>query len=136
MASKAVMDAVRARLVANWTLCPVVYPNEVGTAPADTSEVLYLQFPVASEEQITVGAPGNNVFREEGAIRFVLEIPRGQGVDAWMPWIEELRALFRGRQFTPVTTWAPSPAILDDRNDDGKFWSLSFAVPYIANIFA
>jgi len=135
MASAAVMSAVRARLGDVWSRTPVAYPNESFQTPADGSPFLAVQYPVATETQITVGAPGDNVFREEGAIRFVLQIPRGRGVDEFTGWLDELRSAFRQKQFGVVTTWAPSPAILDDRNDDGTYWALSSAVPYKADLF-
>lgn len=136
MACAAVMAAVRARLDANWTRCPVFYANEGMTAPADKGAFLSVQYPVATEEQKTVGAPGNNVFREAGVIRLVLSIPIGAGVDAYSVWLDELRALFRGKQFDHVTTWAPSGGVLDDRNDDGGYWMLSSAVEYYFDLHA
>lgn len=136
MASTSVMSAVRARLASGWSRCPVVHPNEDGQVPAGSGPWLAVQYPVATEDQITVGAPGANVFREEGAIRFVLFIPRGAGVADYAAWMDELRALFRSRQFSGVTTYAASPPVLDDRADAGKFWALSCAVPYQADLFA
>ncbi len=130
MASAAVMAAVRARLDANWTRCPVAYPNEKQTTPAEGSPFLAVQYPVATEERMSIGAPGSNLYREEGAIRFVLEIPRGAGIDEWTVWLDEVRALFRGKRFDNVVTFAASPAVLDDRADAGNYWALSSAIPY------
>lgn len=135
MASAPVMAAVRARL-GSWARCPVELPNEGEQAPAGTDPYLLIQYPVATEEQITVGAPGANVFREEGVIRLVLYIPRGAGVDDYAAWVDELRSLFRAGQFGGVTTFAASPPILDDRSDTGKYWSLSCAIPYQFDLFA
>lgn len=141
MASAAVMTAVRARLDALWTRTPVRYPNDATSpdglqVPAAKTPFLMVQYPVATEDQITIGAPGSNVFREEGAIRLVLQIPRGAGVDEFSGWIDELRAMFRARQFGGVTTFAASPAVLDDRNDAGSYWALSCAIPYQFDLFA
>lgn len=141
MASAAVMAAVRTRLGSEWSRTDVRYPNEQDAdtglqAPVDGSPFLAVQYPAALENQITVGAPGNNVFREEGAIRFVLQIPRGAGVTEYAGWLDELRASFRGKQFGGVTTFAPSPSVLDDRSEDGNYWALSCAVPYWYDLFA
>lgn len=141
MASAAVMAAVRARIEALWSRTPVRFPNELDAvagaqAPADGSAFLIVQYPVAVEDQITLGAPGSNVFREEGAIRFVMQVPYGAGLDTYAEWLDELRALFRGKQFDGVTTYAASPAISDDGNDDGNFWALSCAIPYQYDVFA
>ncbi|WP_029002724.1 phage tail terminator-like protein [Azorhizobium doebereinerae] len=137
MASGAVKAAVRARLADNWTRCEVFYPNgPEAEVPTGGTEFLSVQFPVSSEKQITVGTPGDNVFREEGGIRFVLSIPRDAGTEEYDPWMDELAALFRGKQFGVVTTYAPSSAVLDDRNADGAYFKLAIAVPYYADLFA
>ncbi|MFG1349093.1 phage tail terminator-like protein [Xanthobacter autotrophicus] len=130
------MSAVQARLDAFWTRTAILYPNADAQVPAVTAPVLVVQYPVASEDQITIGAPSSNIFREEGAIRLVLQIPRGAGLDPYAGWLDELRGHFRGKQFAGVTTYAASPPVLDDRNDAGKYWSLSCAVPYQFDIFA
>jgi len=134
MASQAVVAAVNTRLEAAWTTLPVIGPNLQGEPPADGSAFLTVQYPVASEQQKSIGAPAANVWREEGAIRFVLAIERGQGVDQGLQWADALRALFRGKQFSGVTTYAPSPPVIDDSNDDGLYWKLTFVVSYYFDI--
>lgn len=136
MASAAVLAAIRARLTANWTATPVIYPNESSATPGDAAAFLTVQFPVALGDQITVGAPGNNVFRDSGAIRFVLAVPIGSGLEQGLAWIDQLRTLFRSVKFASVTTYAPSPAVENNANDDGNYWVLSFSVPFYADIFA
>nr|WP_143846004.1 hypothetical protein [Bradyrhizobium cosmicum]QDP27015.1 hypothetical protein FNV92_34895 [Bradyrhizobium cosmicum] len=64
MARQTVIDAVTARLKANFTLCAVLDQDEAAQPPADGATFLTLQFPVAIEQQISIGAPGNNVWRE------------------------------------------------------------------------
>lgn len=130
MASAAVEAAVKARLEANFSHCPRLYPNENTQPPADAAPFLLVQYPVANDEQISVGAPGANVYREEGTIRFVLAIPRGRGTSPWNGWLDEIRALFRGQKFSGINTWAPTSAVIDDRSDDGNYWSLSSSIPY------
>jgi hypothetical protein len=138
MASKTVVDAVKARLAANWSAVPLLEDNVDTAGPDDGGPYLELQFPVANERQITVGAPGRNVFREEGAFRLVLAIRTGDPLDQALAWIEQLRALFRSKQFGGVTTWAPSPAVTDDRAyvAGGTRVLLSTSVPYYADLFA
>lgn len=137
MASKAVVDAVEARLTSYWTATPFIGFNTQGAAPTDGSEFLSVQYPVANGEQITIGAPGNNLWREEGVIRFVLNVKRGVAgaVGQGLGWADTLASLFRGKQFSHVSTYAPSSPILDDSNDVGNYWQLSFAVPYYTDIF-
>jgi hypothetical protein len=136
MAGKVVVDAATARLKANWTLSAIVDDDTTGQGPADGAPYVTLEFPVANEEQITIGAPGANVFRESGVIRIKLVSPTGQGLSQPTDWIDQLRAIFRGKQFSGVTTYAPSPGVLDNSNYIGGKFVLSSAVPYYFDLFA
>ena len=134
MASKPVTDAVAARIAANWSRLPVVDANGLSDAPQ--GGYLVIEFPIAQENQNSLGAPGNRLFRENGALRLVMSIPIGAGSSPYDEWFEELRTLFRAVQFDGVNTWAPSPAAVDDRNDQGSFYKLSCAIPYYFDFVA
>lgn len=136
MASKAVMDAFAARLAANWTDTAIVPADKVGAGPGDGSAYVTLEYPAAKEEQITIGSPGANVFRETGVARIVLNSPSGSGADQPFTRMDQLRALFRGRQFSGVTTFAPSPAIENRSSYQAGRFVLSAAVPYYFDLFA
>lgn len=134
MASLAVITAVKARLVGFAT--PLHWPNGSARPPADGSAFVAVQFPVALEEQITFGAPGANVFREEGAIRFVISARRGTGPESLGVIAEALRTLFRNARFDGVRCYAPSSPVFDDRGDDAGFFKAAIVVPYDHDIFA
>lgn len=136
MAGKAVEDAVNARLSANWTATPIIIDDTTGAGPADGSAYVTVQYPVGQENQITVGAPGNNVFRETGAFRIILSTQTGNGKDQSIIWMDQLRALFRSKQFSGVTTFAPSPGIETPANYQASRYVLSCAVPYQFDLFA
>lgn len=136
MAGKVVVDAVAARLAANWTICTIIDDNTSGQGTGDGSPYVTIEYPVAVENQISYGAPGNNVFRESGAFRIVLSCPTGSGLPQPLDWIDQLRAIFRGKQFSGVTTYAPSPAAIDNSNYVGGRFLISFSTPYYADIFA
>lgn len=136
MASKAVMDAVSARLTADWTNCPVDDPNTVGGTPADGSAFLTVQYPVANEEHIGLGSIGARTYREEGGIRFVLSVPRGAGLSLAMTWADQLRSMFRAAQFGGVTCQAAAPPALDDSNDNGNYFLLRMVVLYYFDLLA
>jgi hypothetical protein len=134
MASLAVMTAVENRIASAWLHAPVIYPNTKSAPRGDGGPFLTVSYPIAEETQISLGAPGSNLFRETGAIRFLLSVPFGSGLKRWDPWIGELRALFRAQTFDGVVTWeAPPPA--SRRGDDASRWEISFAVPYRYDIF-
>jgi hypothetical protein len=134
MASAAVMAAVDSVIAANWTHTPVFAPNVTGSVPADNTAFLTVTYPVAIEAQKSFGAPGSNTFREEGAFRIVLSVPIGTAVNPtatpWATWIDELRALFRGKTFSGVTTFEAAPARITDSSDDGAYFEMSISVAY------
>lgn len=134
MASAAVIAAVEARVTTYWTATPFIGLNVGGDAPTDGSAFLTAQYPVSNSEQISVGSPGAEVFREEGGIRFVLSIPRGQGVTYWQQLLEALLSQFRAKQFDGVNTWAPNNPDFDDDAENGNYCLLRAIIPYYADI--
>ncbi|GEP12821.1 phage tail terminator-like protein [Methylobacterium gnaphalii] len=135
MPLKLVVDAVESRLADNWDKCPVYGVNLQGDTPDDAGPFLQVSYPVANGEQLTVGAPGQNVYRETGAFRITVNAERGGGIAEGLAWADELAALFRGKEFGGVQTFAPSSPAIDDRNDQGNYYALSIAIEYQADIF-
>lgn len=139
-----VVAAVEARLADFWTHCPVYgFGVDTSDTPSDASAFLEVQYPISSSNQITIGAPGNNMFREAGAFRLVLSVPRDvNGRATALTWADELAALFRGRHFgaagslAGITTFSPSSPAIDDDTDHGNYLVLAIAVPYQANLYA
>jgi hypothetical protein len=129
MAHSAVVSAFRARLATGWTRCPVQADVNIGGAVPATP-FIEVQFPVSSAAQKSVGAPGSNIWREEGGCLLTLHVERQSGADAWLPWIDELADLFRGKSFAGVQTSAPNSAIYSDENEDGQTFKLRLAIPY------
>ena len=113
---------------------PVFGPNERPLTPMNASEFIDFEFPVSTSEQITVGAPGANVYREEGVFRMLIAARRNTGTDQALTWADELAALYRGKDFGGVRTYAPNPPTMDDSNDNGGYFIVSVAVPYERDI--
>lgn len=132
--SAAVMAAVDARLAAVWTHCPIETPNARGWVAPAASAYLAVEYPFATEAAASIGAPGANRTREEGAVRFVLKIPIGLGYVPYASWMDDLRSAFRnvvvaGVTFTDAAPPLPAPV-------EGKWAELSFAVAYEFDLFA
>lgn len=134
MASKAVVDAFAAQIAAVWSNTPIIGPNSTATPPSDGSPFLIYEFPVAREDQISLGAPGARVFREEGAVRLVLLAPIGVGLDPYQGWMDALRASFRGVKFSGVNTWAPGPPIINEESSRGSYFEISTAIPFYIDV--
>lgn len=139
MADLHVMIAVENRLDLGFSgidACPRVELNAGGAAPGDSTPFLVVEYPVSRSQQISVGAPGQNVWREEGAFRIVVAVPVGTRTRQALIWLDEIAKLYRGQVFDGVTCWAPSsPTPCDeDNNEDGSYFRMSIAVPYWADI--
>ncbi|MCQ8781719.1 phage tail terminator-like protein [Mangrovibrevibacter kandeliae] len=135
MAHPIVDQAFRAQLESSFSGCQI-YPEGMATAPTDGSAFLVLQFPFSTSEQISVGDPGNNVYREEGAARFVLSVPRNRpAIESGRQWAAEIANLFRGNRFDGVLTFAPTSPVTDDENDTGSYYRLAWVCPYQFDLF-
>ncbi|WCS27790.1 phage tail terminator-like protein [Methylobacterium sp. NMS14P] len=130
MGLSVVAKAVEDLLAASWDKCEVRGLNGDTGTPIGGDAFLVVQYPVVRSERISFGSPGNNIYRDEGAFRLVLNIRRGDGIAEGLKWIDELSALFRGKTFDGVRTFAPSPSVIDDRNDEDGYFLLTTAVPF------
>lgn len=141
MARKAVVDAVEGRLDDLWQSpeailaraarnlpgAPVFGINLQGETPEDGSIFVQVQYPVANTATMDLAG---TYYREEGAVRFIVHAQRGAETATGLTLADDLATLFRNKKFGGVQTFAPSSPILDDRNEEGMYFSLSFAVPY------
>ena len=138
MASSAAMTALDAAVTAAWPHTPIHFPNVAGAVPNDGSPLLIVTYPVANETMLTVGAPGANVWREEGAVRVVLSLPIGMGLTqdgvSWPERIDALRAALRGKVFGGVVTYEATPPATNDQSDRGAYFDLSSALAYQIDI--
>jgi hypothetical protein len=137
MAQQAVVDAVIARLNANWTTTSVFVPNDPrGDTPADGSPFVSVQFPTATETFIAMAAVGSRLVREAGTARIVVSVPRGQGLDLGLGYCGTLAALFRLQTFSGVVCFEASPPFDNDSGDNGAYWVLSTSISYQFDFFA
>jgi hypothetical protein len=136
MPSQEVVTAVSARLAAGFNLCPVYEVNVQSESPADGSPYLQIQYPVAFEEQASIGSPGSNRFREEGVIQFEIMTPLGSGTATALTIAAVLRTLFRNQYFEGVRTYVPNTPTFGDSNDVAGTFKAFFSVPYDFDILA
>jgi hypothetical protein len=125
MPTKAVADAVQARLVAHWNQTVVVDYDTVANPP-DLDAFLVHQYPVVNGVKPVL----NRIFWEEGAIRFVLNVRRGIGLAQGLTWSDQLSALFREVTFSGVQCFEPNGPVIDDNIEDGDWISYAIIVPY------
>ncbi len=125
MPSKAVADAVEARLAAHWTATTVV-PYDTQAEPGTEDAFLVVQYPVVNASRPVL----SRFFWEEGGIRLVLNVRRGIGLSQGLAWADTLATLFRDVKFDGVETFPPSAPIVDDNTEDGEWLSFAVIVPY------
>lgn len=130
MARKQVYDAVKSALDGGFSACPVIYPNQTMTPPVDNGPFVEVQYPFVDAEQRTIGAPGSNILREEGAIRFVIAVPVTYGTDGIYTVANALIALFTNLRSGAFRTYVPTSPTFDDRNERNGWFVASLSVPY------
>lgn len=139
MASSAPAAAIEARLKANWThaAIPILAPDDLDNPPNPPQAFVVLEFPGGVAEQITIGAPGANIFRETGAFMIHIQVPDADADRAATArgYAGEIAAIYRGKQFSGVCCWAPYPPA-EDTAANGLYWGLSFSVPYYFDLLA
>ena len=142
MANVAVVQAFEAAFAATWPIVPIVATSAKSGPPAGVNMFVMLQYPFATNEQITFGAPASNLFREVGAVRFILHVayPDDENSDAdariqALEFAEEVAVEFRSARVSGIRTLAPTSPLEDDTNENGRFYVLSFTVPYEFDTF-
>jgi hypothetical protein len=134
MARKYVEDQVEAYLKANWTACEIRTENNSLRAPASGEPFITLQFPYSRTIR---WALNERYYREEGGIRLVLSIEKGEGTERLTTWGDQLADLFRDRRIGKVECQVPS-AIAVDSGDypEGPYILSAIVVPYTYNYVA
>lgn len=131
MADPTASAAIRALVIANWAHCDIREINAESDVPEDGSAFAELQFPFATERMMSVGAPGSNLFREEGGARFILYVPRGEGLGSWPMRLKTLRAALRSHVSDDgALRIYEAPPETDASANDHAYRMLSFVFPY------
>lgn len=132
MAHPLVIKAVSDRLAAGFVEpdCPIVGINERPGADRSRTAFVTLQFPYSTSAPATLGAPGGQWWMEEGAFRFVISMPKGEGLGRGPEWAERIAALFRGQEIDDLVCMASGSATINEDNETQAFFRLSFAIPY------
>ena len=126
MPSKAVADAVEARLTANWTASPIIPYDTQSDPPSGVESFIVVQYPVVNGVRPALG----RTFFEEGAIRIVLNVVRGVGARQGLAWADDLKWMFRAVMFDGIATFVPDGPVIDDTIEEGNWVMYSIIVPY------
>lgn len=129
MASAEVYSPVHDHLVANFTNAPLVFENE-DTPLADTPAA-WVKVEMFGDiyQQETIGAPGDNLWRETGTILMRVFVPRGTGTVVARQHARALVDLFREVEIAGIHFGAGSIAA-DDSGSDGNYFAMEASVAF------
>ena len=140
MSSKAVQDKFNAYMLANWTDTDIYDVNNTIDAPPrdDLSDWIAIQYPGAGEEQVSMGDPGNNVWREEGVIVIHIQTASGIGNQEFLTIGEKLSNMLRAAVIDGIHIRSVSPPNFreDVKAFQGNWYSMTTALDYYHDIHA
>lgn len=140
--------AIGSRLVANWTVTPIVLPNEsmptgwsTAWPPVDVNAVLlpWVQLEVECFDSAIVGSgrPGAHLYQYEGLISVHVFTPVGSGRALGLQHAVAIGEIFRRKEFYnetsghAVRTEDPFPAGGSSKSDDGNWWGTVLTVSFV-----
>lgn len=95
MSSLASYDAFETRLKTAWTDTALVFENEPFQLPDDPAPFVYVEIFGDEFPQDSIGAPGNNLFREAGTTFLHVMVPDNTGTRDARTHADGLANLFR-----------------------------------------
>lgn len=134
MTTLVVYDAVRARIVDQWTATPIAWPNEPVSLPVDGADGfdgcwIALEFDGRLFGQVSIGAPGENRWDEDGTILAHVMAPAGSGERTMRGHAGDFADLFRGDEIGTIEFQdceiGPGGA-----SDDGCWWRITVRIEF------
>jgi len=125
---------IRSTLDTGWATTEKRYPNEDINPPRNkdgaAAPFVLLEFLDAADEQMSIGSPGNNLFRRSGTCFVHVLVPRGTGDGTALLYAQDIGALFRGRDLGGVTCEGASIGGGGPGDDTGNYWRRSVAIDF------
>lgn len=142
MASFDAATEIKTRLSSEWAgLNPTVaiydWEETVPNIGASLDPYLVLEFPGGTGQQASIGAPGNNLWKEIGTFQVHCYYPTGTSAMAARDLLQDAATIFRGISENGIIYRAPFPPV-PGRQDTlyGNWMSVSMSVPYEYRIYA
>jgi hypothetical protein len=141
--AQAIRDHLTAGLAATTGALPLAHiqwPNQQFTRPVDADTKVVLPFAVVElhsgrDEQASIGAPGQNLFRSEGRLAVHVYVRKGAGDDVALQHCKIFRDLVRGQEVA-----VPGGMSIEFRNgrippgadgdDLGTYWRRSIDIDF------
>jgi hypothetical protein len=102
MSSLATYDAFETKLRTEWTATDIVFENERYRFADTPVPFVYVEIVGDTFPQETIGAPGNNLFRETGMAYLHVMVPDDSGTRVAREYADALTRLFREKDTAGV----------------------------------
>jgi hypothetical protein len=127
MASLTAFDAFATRL-ADWTTTPVVFENEFYELPDEPAAFIYVEVFGDAYDQETTGAPGENMWQENGVTYLHVMVPSGRGSRLGRDYANQLLYLFREQPISTLFMPEMSIGAGDPGRDFPNYWAMTTTV--------
>ena len=132
--------AIRQFFEAAWAgRTPVAYPNvQASGLTVDGEPVPWVRLEIINDgaELVGVGAPGNRVYRYDGAIEVSVFVPAGTGDEQAATLATAAGEIFRAREFYndvpgySIRSKVPGMIDTDIVRDNGKWYGVAVTIPF------
>lgn len=125
MSATAAVAAIKARLVANWTITPIAWPREAFTPPlsANREPAPWVFFDPDTTQNERIGTAA--VYDRSGRVLIEVLSPTNTGYEAAAALRAALTAIFADALFSGLWTEVEEDASNSGASDDGNY-SVSF----------
>ncbi len=130
MSSVAVFDALKAFLVAGWSDTPLVFENEDWPLDTEPAAFVYVEIFGGSYAQESVGAPGNNLWRESGSLQMHVFVPNSSGTRTARVHADALADLFKEVEVSGVRFREMSIGAGEPGKQDGNYFPMTVTVDW------
>ncbi len=131
MSSASAFEGLEDYLKAEWTATPIVFENEDWPLADDPAAFVFIEIFGDFFGQASIGAPGENIWREEGQIRAHVMVVRNTGTRVARQCAQQLAAFFQevevadGIHFSEMSIGAGEPGAAD-----GNYYRMTLMVDW------
>lgn len=131
MSYEAQHNALRTRFSTEWGAeTQVEWPNAPVLQPPDTDPWVRFLIHDMEASQVSMGDPGNNVHRHEGAVVIMIFTPAGAGDQRALELADRAAAIFRGWQAPGTGLRFLRPPFVRRVGQEQKWYHINVFVPF------
>jgi hypothetical protein len=128
MSSPKAFDDIVTRLKMEWTTTPLVFENMPYSLPATPSPFVYAEIFGDDYDVDSVGAPGQNMFKETGVAYLHVMVPNETGSRVARTYANSLLNLFREQQVGSIRTDRMSIGQGEPGRSFKNYWAMTASI--------